>query len=233
MPAGWMPLCAALNEGAELILTDQSTWLEPMAEFGLNCRISVPLEAGISLSLQKDGLLVRGRISGSIIVPCALCAEDALITLRHRFDSFEPFPPLLLSPDKESEVEVDGYFIRWSAALAGKMAQGHGRRERAESLKLAGKTPGRGRRANESYPQDGRREAGFYAAGDLAGLEINPGHLAWEEFAQSLPQLPLCREDCAGLCPGCGHNLNHGPCACAREEDDPRLEKLRGLKLNK
>ncbi len=32
-----------------------------------------------------------------------------------------------------------------------------------------------------------------------------------------LPMKPLCRADCAGLCPACGKNLNHGPCGCTPE----------------
>lgn len=32
------------------------------------------------------------------------------------------------------------------------------------------------------------------------------------------PQMPLCREDCAGLCATCGANLNEGPCGCAPDE---------------
>ena len=32
------------------------------------------------------------------------------------------------------------------------------------------------------------------------------------------PMKPLCREDCAGLCPGCGHNLNEEPCSCFPQE---------------
>ena len=39
----------------------------------------------------------------------------------------------------------------------------------------------------------------------------------------ALPMKPLCRSDCAGLCPSCGHNLNLGPCDCNRRGDDPRL----------
>lgn len=34
----------------------------------------------------------------------------------------------------------------------------------------------------------------------------------------AIPMKPLCREDCAGLCPSCGHNLNLGPCACPPQE---------------
>ena len=31
------------------------------------------------------------------------------------------------------------------------------------------------------------------------------------------PQQPLCRDDCAGLCPSCGANLNEGACGCGRD----------------
>jgi Predicted metal-binding, possibly nucleic acid-binding protein len=35
-----------------------------------------------------------------------------------------------------------------------------------------------------------------------------------EELALMVPGFPLCREDCAGLCPKCGADLNAGPCSC-------------------
>ena len=38
----------------------------------------------------------------------------------------------------------------------------------------------------------------------------------------------LCREDCKGLCPSCGKNLNLGPCAC-RKTLDPRFAVLEQL----
>lgn len=57
--------------------------------------------------------------------------------------------------------------------------------------------------------------------------------LCWEEFALSLPVKPLCREDCKGLCPTCGANLNEGSCGCVRDEGDPRLAVLRSLKVQK
>jgi len=34
----------------------------------------------------------------------------------------------------------------------------------------------------------------------------------------AIPMKPLCREDCAGLCLNCGHNLNLGPCSCPPQE---------------
>ena len=38
----------------------------------------------------------------------------------------------------------------------------------------------------------------------------------------------LCREDCAGLCPRCGKDLNDGPCGCGKELD-PRFAALAKL----
>lgn len=47
----------------------------------------------------------------------------------------------------------------------------------------------------------------------------------------SMPIKPLCREDCAGLCPTCGTNLNEGHCDCKSEILDPRWETLLKLKV--
>ena len=40
-----------------------------------------------------------------------------------------------------------------------------------------------------------------------------------EEVALAVSPLVLCREDCAGLCPRCGADLNAGPCDCARSAE--------------
>jgi uncharacterized protein len=42
----------------------------------------------------------------------------------------------------------------------------------------------------------------------------------------AIPGKPLCREDCLGLCPYCGKNLNMGSCHCQREIADPRWSGL-------
>lgn len=57
--------------------------------------------------------------------------------------------------------------------------------------------------------------------------QFNPRALLWEEFSLALPVNPLCRPDCKGLCPVCGHNRNKGDCSCAAEEVDPRLAALK------
>ncbi|MFC1930004.1 DUF177 domain-containing protein [Chloroflexota bacterium] len=45
-----------------------------------------------------------------------------------------------------------------------------------------------------------------------------------------IPMKPLCREECVGLCPSCGHNLNQGPCDCPSPEIDPRWTKFAEFK---
>jgi uncharacterized protein len=60
--------------------------------------------------------------------------------------------------------------------------------------------------------------------------EIDLGQLMREQFYLSVPMKPLCQDDCRGLCPVCGTNLNRGTCECKRNWDDPRLAVLRNLK---
>jgi len=45
----------------------------------------------------------------------------------------------------------------------------------------------------------------------------------------AIPMKPLCRDECAGICPGCGHNLNGGACGCSPRDMDPRWYVLRRL----
>lgn len=46
----------------------------------------------------------------------------------------------------------------------------------------------------------------------------------------AIPMKKLCREDCKGLCPECGKNLNEGNCKCADKVVDPRWLPLQDLK---
>ncbi len=46
------------------------------------------------------------------------------------------------------------------------------------------------------------------------GDEIDLTPYLWEELVLDMPYKFLCKEDCAGLCPICGVNLNHITCFC-------------------
>jgi uncharacterized protein len=50
-----------------------------------------------------------------------------------------------------------------------------------------------------------------------------------EQLQLNIPMKPLCRPDCAGLCPTCGADLNQTRCACAKSVD-PRWAGLAVLR---
>jgi uncharacterized protein len=65
------------------------------------------------------------------------------------------------------------------------------------------------------------------------GDEVDLTPLIREQVILALVERPLCREDCRGLCPHCGANLNQSACACQDEARDPRLAVLRTLKAGR
>ena len=58
--------------------------------------------------------------------------------------------------------------------------------------------------------------------------KANAGELARTAFILGMDSKTLCSEDCKGLCPQCGADLNLGPCSCKKEQD-PRLAALAKL----
>lgn len=57
---------------------------------------------------------------------------------------------------------------------------------------------------------------------------VDVGDLARTAFILDMDTKTLCSEDCKGLCPRCGADLNLGPCSC-KKETDPRLAVLAKL----
>ena len=62
--------------------------------------------------------------------------------------------------------------------------------------------------------------------------KVDVGDLARTAFILEMDTKTLCSEDCKGLCPRCGADLNLGPCTCGKEVD-PRLAVLAKLLENK
>lgn len=59
-------------------------------------------------------------------------------------------------------------------------------------------------------------------------LDLAP--MAREEVLLGIPEAPVCRDDCPGLCPLCGADLAAGACGCDRTERDERWAALDQLK---
>lgn len=51
-----------------------------------------------------------------------------------------------------------------------------------------------------------------------------------EQVLLDLPLRVICREDCKGLCPHCGKNLNLEQCSCAEPMEDPRWSALKDIR---
>jgi uncharacterized protein len=63
---------------------------------------------------------------------------------------------------------------------------------------------------------------------DRDQLDLRP--MVRETLLLEAPEAPLCREDCAGLCPACGVDRNATECSCDLTVRDPRWEGLETLR---
>jgi uncharacterized protein len=59
---------------------------------------------------------------------------------------------------------------------------------------------------------------------------IDLDDLVREQIELALPMGRVCDDDCKGLCPGCGANLNQQQCVCRVDDVDPRWAALKRLK---
>ncbi len=66
-----------------------------------------------------------------------------------------------------------------------------------------------------------------YFEGEL----LDVGEQIRQTILLSVPMRFLCREDCRGLCGGCGVDLNFGTCVCSEPPPDSRWEALKNIKL--
>jgi uncharacterized protein len=115
--------------------------------------------------------------------------------------------------------------------VAGRLSQ-TGELEFFWQARLAGTLHGSCRRCLKDivYPLDADVEVLFSADPDAADdpsvyplaepvtrVDVRPA--VREEIALAVSAYPLCREDCAGLCPRCGADRNAGPCGCTAPTD--------------
>jgi uncharacterized protein len=68
-------------------------------------------------------------------------------------------------------------------------------------------------------------EVSFYEDG-----RVDLGQALRDEIGLALPMAPLCRPECAGLCPVCGKPVKPGEPCCRKDSVDPRWAKLAQLK---
>lgn len=64
------------------------------------------------------------------------------------------------------------------------------------------------------------------------GYEIELDDIIADHFLMNISGRYLCSDDCKGLCPVCGKNLNEGECGCDNEYIDPRWQALADILKN-
>ena len=65
------------------------------------------------------------------------------------------------------------------------------------------------------------------------GDEIDLTHELEEQIAMDVPFRPLCGEDCKGLCPECGADLNLSTCSCSGKQFNFKFSALKDFKASR
>jgi uncharacterized protein len=67
---------------------------------------------------------------------------------------------------------------------------------------------------------------------DPGAAEVSLADPVREQLLLELPEFVECSEECRGLCPQCGADLNRGDCSCEPERDPGPWDALRKLKFD-
>ncbi|MBM4338538.1 MAG: DUF177 domain-containing protein [Deltaproteobacteria bacterium] len=81
--------------------------------------------------------------------------------------------------------------------------------------------------AEETELSSKELESNFFEGG-----EIHLSEIACEQVFLEVPIQPLCQEECKGLCPKCGKDLNISSCDCIKEEFEAGFNVLKKLKVH-
>lgn len=214
MNDNWLSIKDIPPEGATYEFADAQLWEKFFKEFDLPYILTDPLRASVQVLPQDDGCFVRGKLTGSVLIPCSRCAEDAVVKIEHSFEEFEPLPT-------ENSA-------RLNEIAPGKAHDKGRKRTESDHDRAINRVD-----EHDVMVLDSEVDEEVMRLSPGRGAEINLPALLWEEFILALPEKILCRLDCKGLCLYCGQNLNDAPCACRPDTVDPRLEKLRGIKVQR
>ena len=63
----------------------------------------------------------------------------------------------------------------------------------------------------------------------MEGDQLDTETFVYNEISVNWPAKILCRNDCKGLCPKCGQNLNERDCGCDTFVPDPRMAVIQDI----
>lgn len=154
------------------------------------------------LSAQARNIQCDGSLAGRLVVTCQRCLGPAVLPLDVRLHTTFA-PPTVVSVEDASRV-----------ARAGKRpAASDDDAEDFDDAALA---------ASDVDDED-------YAHHDGEFVDLAP--LVREYVILAVPMTVLCKQDCRGLCPSCGEDLNVKQCACAPAPSLSPLSALKAFKI--
>jgi len=76
---------------------------------------------------------------------------------------------------------------------------------------------------------EGSEEEDFILLSEAQEYEFDIFPMVLEAVVLEMPIKYVCADSCAGICPGCGADLNEGACGCSEKAGDPRWGPLKNL----
>ena len=151
----------------------------------------------------------------------------------HEYSFQSPPAEIGLSPEFDEEVRVSAVLEKSPGEFRLRAAISAGARWECDRCVAPIRTP-----IETSYQMVYVLEGG--PGLDPAEIQVIPASLNVIDIAEdvrqtvelSVPLKRVCAENCRGLCPYCGTNLNEGTCACEPAPADSRWDKLKELKNN-
>lgn len=187
-----------------------------------------------------ENVYCRGHLRGALVLQCQRCLEPAVAPIDAALNlTFVPQSSRL-------SALADPFAGTGAPASAGR---GEGRPGKAHAAEAHGHAHG-----HKDKPRRGPADPRAHHKGqdDPKGTLIidpdDPDDLDYahhdrevvdlsgivrEYLLLSIPITTLCREDCKGLCPSCGADLNKTQCGCEREVHLSPFAALKNLDLNR
>ena len=192
-------------------------WLEHvLAETGIHAE--APGHADVRLSKTGHDVIVRGKVTATLLVPCARCLADTTQPIEAELS-------LLLRPGRPEHAAGS------HAGHAGSKHAGHGHAAGSSAGKAGGKAPGKEASKGNGAPRRPRDDDEYEFSAEEADTDVYDGEMVVlddflrEALLLEAPSFPLCSEDCPGIRPSSKSTPERGEPAM-----DPRLSPLRALK---
>lgn len=92
MAERWLDITDITAEGREFVVDDQELWTQGWREFGMDVAPARNLEAAFLVVPKARGVLVRGKLTGAVMLACDRCTAPVQTVVEQSFDLFEEEP---------------------------------------------------------------------------------------------------------------------------------------------